>query len=116
MDQNSTTTAEGFKPSGEQMGIINKLFKPEDTIIDSGYDNNNICLTQIESEKRASLVSDIEYTFSLALKKGDYYLGQAEINFYVEKLPENDADLFLNCRAIQNACDMAFLRRSCPFS
>ena len=75
MDQNSTTTADGFQPTTEQMAIINKLFKPEDTIIDTGFENNNICLTQTESEKRASLVSDIEYTFSLALKKGDYYLG-----------------------------------------
>ena len=104
MEAQSTTTAEGFKPSEEQNAIINKMFKPEDTIIDSGYDSNNICLSQIESEKRAELVSDIEYTFSLALKKGDNYLGQAEINFYLEKLPANDEDLFLNCRAMALNC------------
>jgi len=33
------------------------------------------------------LISDIEYNFSLALKQGDYYLGQATITFYVNELP-----------------------------
>jgi hypothetical protein len=41
-------------------------------------------------------VSDIEYTYSLALKKGDFYLGQAEISFYLERMPDNDDELFLN--------------------
>ena len=45
-------------------------------------------------------MSDIEYTWSLALKKGDNYLGQAEINFYLEALPVNNEELFLNCNAL----------------
>ena len=45
-------------------------------------------------------MSDIEYTFSLALKKGDYYFGQAEINFYLETMPENDEELFINSNAL----------------
>jgi hypothetical protein len=32
-------------------------------------------LTEIEAKVRAELISDIEYTFSLALKKGDFYFG-----------------------------------------
>lgn len=45
-------------------------------------------------------MSDIEYTFSLALKKGDNYLGQAEINFYLEQMPANDDELYLNSNAL----------------
>jgi aminopeptidase N len=29
------------------------------------------------------LISNVEYDFCLALHKGDYYLGNAVINFYV---------------------------------
>jgi hypothetical protein len=46
--------------------------------------------------RRAELVSDIEYQYSLALNHGDHYLGQAVIKFYVLSLPENDDELFLN--------------------
>jgi hypothetical protein len=45
-------------------------------------------------------VSDIEYSFSLALNKGSYYFGQAEINFYLEIMPQNDEELFLDSNAI----------------
>ena len=46
------------------------------------------------------MISDIEYTFSLALKKGDSYFGQAEINFYLERVPETDDELFINSNAL----------------
>ena len=36
----------------------------------------------------------------MALKKGDAYFGQAEINFYLERLPENDEELFINSNAL----------------
>ena len=45
-------------------------------------------------------MSDIDYTFSLALKKGNNYLGQAEINFYVEQMPNDDEELFINSMAM----------------
>lgn len=64
-----------FVPSDAQMDIIKKHFSMEDVIIDTAYNSNHICLSQIEATRRAQLVSDIEYNFSLALKKGDNYLG-----------------------------------------
>jgi hypothetical protein len=70
------------------------------TIFDPDYKSTHFCLSQAQAKKRAELVSDIEYTFSLALKKGDNYFGQAEINFYVEQLPETNEELFLNCNAL----------------
>lgn len=59
-----------------------------------------MCLTEAEAARRAELVSDVEYTFNLALKKGNDYLGQAEINFYLEKLPANNDELFINSMAL----------------
>ena len=46
------------------------------------------------------MVSDIEYEYSLALSHGDYYLGQAVVRFYLEQMPANDDDLFLNFQAL----------------
>ena len=36
----------------------------------------------------------------MALNHGNYYLGQAEINFYDEQLPTSDDDLFLDSSAL----------------
>ena len=38
----------------------------------------------------------MEYSFQLALKKGDYYLGSAFINFYLGDGELKDGELFLN--------------------
>jgi len=92
----ATTVKKGFEPSEEQMEILNKHFNMDNTIVDPHYNSTHFCLSQAAAIRRAELVSDIEYTFSLALKKGDNYLGQAEINFYLEKMPNNDEELFLN--------------------
>jgi len=50
------------------------MFRDEDIIVDPQYSSTQL-LTEMEARKRAELVSDIEYTFSLALKKGDHYFG-----------------------------------------
>lgn len=71
-----------------------------ETLIDPCYNQPGICLSEREAEKRAELVSDIEYNYSLALNYGDFYLGQAEINFYLEVMPEDDEVLFLNSNAL----------------
>ena len=34
------------------------------------------------------------------MRKGNYYLGNAVINFYLTKLPKNDTDLFVNSQAL----------------
>ena len=44
----------------------------------------NILLSKEEAEKREELIEEVEYHFQLALKKGDYYLGSATINFYLK--------------------------------
>ena len=79
---------------------MSSVFNMDETIIDPDFNTTHICLSEQEAKQRASLVSDIEYTFSLALKKGDFYLGQAEISFYLERMPETDDELFLNSNAL----------------
>ena len=75
MEGAAQTKKDAFAPSEAQMEIIKKHFSMEDVIIDSGYNSVHVCLSQVEATRRAQLVSDIEYNFSLALKKGDNYLG-----------------------------------------
>ena len=57
-------------------------------------------MKETQAHRRREIVSDVEYTFALALNHGDNYLGQAEIKFYIEQLPTNDGDLFLNSHAL----------------
>ena len=76
------------------------MFPKNTTIIDPEYNDTENELTREEAETRADIVSEIEYTFCLALKKGEHYFGQAKIKFYVEKLPDTDEELFLNCNAL----------------
>lgn len=75
MESTDTTTSGSFIPNEEQKQLIEKMFSPEETIIDTHYNSTAFCLSEIEAKKRASLITDIEYTFSLALKKGDFYFG-----------------------------------------
>lgn len=100
MESEAESSTKGFQPNEEQTTILNKHFNPDMTICDPHYNSTNICLSEIEAHRRAELVSDIEYTFSLALKKGDNFLGQAEINFYLEQMPVNNEELFINSQAL----------------
>ena len=75
MESSDTTTSGSFAPNEEQKQLIDRIFSSEETIVDTHYNSTAFCLSEIEANKRASLISDIEYTFSLALKKGDFYFG-----------------------------------------
>lgn len=89
-----------FKPTETHLQIMSSVFNMDETIVDPDFNTTHVCLSEIEAKQRAALVSDIEYTFSLALKKGDFYFGQAEISFYLESMPESDDELFLNSNAL----------------
>jgi hypothetical protein len=56
-------------------------------------------LSKVEVERRKEIASDIEYDYQLALQKGEYYLGNAVINFYVNREPAQ-GELFLNSNAL----------------
>ena len=68
-------------------------------IVDKKF-KSSVVLTKEQAEIRRSLITEIEYDFSIALQKGDYYLGNAVINFYIKKMPDTDTDLFINSQAL----------------
>jgi hypothetical protein len=57
-------------------------------------------LKESQSQRRKELISEIYYNYALGLKKGDYYIGQAEIKFYLNEVPQNDDELFLQSQAM----------------
>jgi len=57
-------------------------------------------LKETQAHRRREIVSDVEYTYALALNHGEHYLGQAHIKFYVEDLPATDDELFLDSGAL----------------
>lgn len=59
----------------------------------------SVLLSKVEVERRKEIASDIEYDYQLALQKGEYYLGNAVINFYVNREPAQ-GELFLNSNAL----------------
>ena len=56
-------------------------------------------MTQTEAERREQLIEDVEYDFQLALNKGEHYLGNAVINFYLKELP-SAGELFISSQAM----------------
>ena len=81
----------------EQLLIIKHL--GDHAIVDKKF-KSTVVLSREQADVRNSLIRDIEYDYQLALKKGDFYLGNAVINFYLKKMPENDSDLFVNSQAL----------------
>ena len=83
----------------QEQELINKHLGTTGVIIDSSFKSTGV-LKESQAHRRRELISDVEYTFALALNHGNYYLGQAEIKFYVEQLPTNDEELFLDSSAL----------------
>lgn len=53
-------------------------------------------MTLDQASNRKKLIKDVDYSFTLALAKGQSYMGQATINFELTKVPEGkDEPLFL---------------------
>jgi hypothetical protein len=75
--------------------LITKHLGSQGVIIDSNFKSTGV-LKETQAHKRRELISDVEYTFALALNHGEHYLGQADIRFYVEQLPATDDELFLD--------------------
>lgn len=86
-----------YTPSEDNKALIFKHLN-DGAIIDAGY-KKTVTLKQTEAKRRAELISNVEYDFQLALNTGDYYLGGAVINFYLNTEPK-DGELVLNFNAI----------------
>ena len=90
----STSTVEA-----KELELITKNLGSQGVIIDSNFKSTGV-LKETQAHKRRELISDVEYTYALALNHGEHYLGQADIKFYVEHLPANDEELFLDSAAL----------------
>lgn len=81
--------------STDELELIKKYLGTEGVIVDPKY-KGSFVLKETQAQRRKELVSDIVYNFALGIKKGDYYVGQAEIKFYLNEVPKDDEELFIN--------------------
>ena len=77
-------TDEYTPTSEEQLLIVKHL--GDAYILDKKY-KSTVVLPREQADKRKEHIMEIEYDYQIALQKGDYYLGNAVINFYVKTLP-----------------------------
>ena len=83
----------------KEQELITQHLGSQGVIVDSNFKSTGV-LKESQAHKRRELISDVEYTFALALNHGEHYLGQADIRFYVEQLPATDDELFLDSAAL----------------
>jgi len=89
---------EDYEPTMDEQVLILKHLG-DHAIVDKKF-KACVVLSKEQAQKRRDLLLDVEYDYQLALQKGDYYLGNAVINFYLKQLPSNDTDLFINSQAL----------------
>ena len=87
-----------FQPSDQERVLLVKHLG-NDYRVDPKF-KTTVVLSKTEANTRKSLIKEIEYDYQLALQKGDYYLGNAVINFYLVRTPANDTELFINLQAL----------------
>ena len=98
VEANEDVKSDDYTPSEQEQLLIVKHLG-EAAIVDKKY-KSTVVLSREQAAKRRSLIREIEYDFQLALQKGDHYLGNAVINFYLNSLPSNDTELFINSQAL----------------
>lgn len=58
----------------QQKELIQRHLGTQGVIIDEKF-KGSVMLKESQAKRRAELISDVEYTFSLALNHGEHYLG-----------------------------------------
>lgn len=81
MENSAAATTQSADP--KEIEMISKFLGTHGVIIDANFKSTGV-LKETQAHKRRELISDVEYTYALALNHGEHYLGQAEIRFYVE--------------------------------
>jgi aminopeptidase N len=76
---------------------IKKAFGDSAYLEDPEYKLTAI-LKKTEAVARKKHVRDVLYHFRIGVRAGDYYIGNASIKFYIDAIPENMEELFLNCQ------------------
>ena len=98
VEANEDQKTDEYTPSSEEQLLIVKHLG-DANIIDKKF-KSTVVLSREQAAKRKELILEIEYDFQIALQKGDYYLGNAVINFYLKRMPSSDSDLFINSQAL----------------
>ena len=111
VEANEDSKTDEYTPTAEEQLLITKHLG-DNAIVDKKY-KSTVVLSREQADKRKSLILEIEYDFQIALQKGDFYLGNAVVNFYLTKLPTSDTDLFINSQALAIA-DLMINDRQCP--
>ena len=97
VESNQPSGQTAYKPSAEEQKLIIESLG-EGALVDEFF-KANVTLSKEQAETRERLISEIEYDYQLALRKGDYYIGSAVINFYLKEAP-NTEELFINSQAM----------------
>ena len=93
------TKIEDYQLTAEEQLLVTKHLG-EGHIVDKKF-KSTVVLKKEQAEWRKSIIQEVEYDFALALQKGDYYLGNAVINFYLKRqLVDSDPPLFINSQAL----------------
>ena len=95
---NEDSKTDEYTPTNEEQLLIIKHLG-DAHIVDKMY-KSTVVLSREQANKRKEHIMEIEYDFQIALQKGDYYLGNAVINFYLKTMPSSDTDLFINSQAL----------------
>ena len=98
VEANEDSKTDEYTPTSEEEQLIVKHLG-DPVIVDKKF-KQTVVLSQEQAKKRKDLILEIEYDFQVALQKGDHYLGNAVINFYLKRMPSSDTDLFINFQAL----------------
>ena len=85
--------------SAEDKEVVAKYLGSEGVIFDPKYKGSTV-LYETQAKRRKELISEVNYTFALTLHKGEYFGGHATVQFYLEEVPANAEELFINLHAI----------------
>lgn len=96
MVEASPATNADYELTPEEQLLVTKHLGEGTYIVDKKF-KSTVVLSREQADWRKSVIQEVEYDFALALQKGDYYLGNAVINFYLKRaLTDSDPPLFIN--------------------
>ena len=98
VEANEDSKTDEYTPTSEEEQLIVKHLG-DAVIVDKKF-KQTVVLSVEQAAKRRELIQEIEYDYQVALQKGDYYLGNAVVNFYIRRMPSEDTDLFINFQSL----------------
>jgi len=87
------------KQNKEFQNLADKVFGAESYLVDPLSSSTTVNATlEKEAESRASIISDLAYSYKLYLRKGKYFVGQATIKF--TNTAQSAQTTWLNCSVL----------------